>query len=39
MPYIDGFVLAVPMANKSVYEQHAEAAAAVFRKNDLRALR
>ncbi|GAA0569411.1 DUF1428 domain-containing protein [Caenispirillum bisanense] len=33
MTYVDGFVLAVPTANKEVYRQHAEAAAAVFREH------
>jgi uncharacterized protein YbaA (DUF1428 family) len=29
--YVDGFVLAVPTANKESYRRHAEEAAAVFR--------
>jgi uncharacterized protein YbaA (DUF1428 family) len=32
MPYVDGFVLAVPTANKEIYKQHAEAAAIVFKE-------
>jgi uncharacterized protein YbaA (DUF1428 family) len=31
MSYVDGFVLAVPTVNKSVYKQYAEAAAIVFK--------
>jgi uncharacterized protein YbaA (DUF1428 family) len=31
MPYVDGFVAAVPTANKAAYKQHAEDAAVVFR--------
>lgn len=27
MPYVDGFVIAVPTANKEVYKQYAEDAA------------
>jgi uncharacterized protein YbaA (DUF1428 family) len=30
MPYVDGFVLAVPTANKEAYRRHAETGAAVF---------
>jgi uncharacterized protein YbaA (DUF1428 family) len=33
MTYVDGFVLAVPTANKERYRQHAEAAAAVFKEH------
>jgi uncharacterized protein YbaA (DUF1428 family) len=32
MPYIDGFVAAVPTANRDVYTKHAEAAAVVFKE-------
>lgn len=32
MPYIDGFVSAVPTANKDIYISHAREAAAVFRE-------
>jgi uncharacterized protein YbaA (DUF1428 family) len=32
MPYVDGFVVAVPTANKEIYKQHAEAAAIVFKE-------
>jgi uncharacterized protein YbaA (DUF1428 family) len=32
MPYVDGFVLAVPTANKEVYRQYAESAAIVFKE-------
>jgi uncharacterized protein YbaA (DUF1428 family) len=32
MSYIDGFVAAVPTANKELYKQHAKAAAAVFKE-------
>ncbi len=31
MPYIDGFVAAVPTANKEVYRKHAREAAAYFK--------
>jgi len=31
MNYIDGFVAAVPTANREAYRQHAEAAAIVFK--------
>lgn len=33
MEYIDGFVVAVPKANKDKYIQHAREAAAVFREH------
>ncbi|WP_341504191.1 DUF1428 domain-containing protein [Gallaecimonas sp. GXIMD4217] len=32
MSYIDGFVLAVPTANKEVYRQHAQSWAAIFKE-------
>lgn len=32
MSYVDGFVLAVPTANKETYRKHAEAAAEVFKE-------
>jgi uncharacterized protein YbaA (DUF1428 family) len=32
MGYIDGFVAAVPTANRDLYRKHAEAAAAVFKE-------
>lgn len=32
MPYVDGFVAAVPVANRDAYRKHAEAAAAVFKE-------
>ena len=32
MPYIDGYVVAVPTANKEIYRKHAEAAAVVFKE-------
>jgi uncharacterized protein YbaA (DUF1428 family) len=32
MSYVDGFVAAVPTANKEVYKQHAKAAAVVFKE-------
>ncbi|MNF27844.1 hypothetical protein D3C84_85060 [compost metagenome] len=32
MSYVDGFVLAVPTANKEIYRKHAEAAGAVFKE-------
>ena len=32
MTYVDGFVAAVPTANKEAYRKHAEAAAAVFKE-------
>ena len=33
MSYVDGFVAAVPTANREAYKRHAEAAAAVFREH------
>jgi uncharacterized protein YbaA (DUF1428 family) len=33
MPYIDGFVAAVPTANKAAYKKHAEDAAVVFKQH------
>ena len=33
MAYIDGFVLAVPTANKEIYRKHAETAAHVFKEH------
>lgn len=33
MAYIDGFVCAVPTANREKYRQHAEVAAAVFKEH------
>ena len=33
MHYVDGFVAAVPTANKEKYREHAEAAAGVFREH------
>jgi len=32
MPYVDGFVAAVPTANRDVYRKHAQAAAIVFKE-------
>jgi len=32
MPYVDGFVAAVPTANREIYRKHAAAAAAVFKE-------
>ena len=32
MTYVDGFVAAVPTANRETYRKHAEAAAAVFKE-------
>jgi len=32
MPYVDGFVVAVPTANKDAYIKHAELTAAVFKE-------
>ena len=32
MSYVDGFVAAVPTANKEAYRRHAQAAAAVFKE-------
>jgi uncharacterized protein YbaA (DUF1428 family) len=33
MNYVDGFVVAVPTANRDNYVRHAQAAAAVFKEN------
>ena len=33
MTYVDGFVAAVPTANRGIYRKHAEAAAAVFKEH------
>lgn len=33
MPYVDGFVAAVPTANREAYRRHAEAAAEVFKEH------
>lgn len=33
MSYVDGFVAAVPTANKEIYQQHALAAAVVFKEH------
>jgi uncharacterized protein YbaA (DUF1428 family) len=33
MAYVDGFVLAVPKANRDVYKRHAEQAAVMFREH------
>ena len=33
IPYVDGFVLAVPSANREVYRQYAQDAAAVFKEH------
>src|SRR3954447_19716107 len=33
MAYVDGFVLAVPKANRDVYRQHSEEAAVLFREH------
>jgi len=33
MPYIDGFVAAVPTANRAAYKKHAEDAAVVFKEH------
>ena len=33
MPYVDGFVAAVPTANRELYRKHAEAAAVVFKEH------
>jgi uncharacterized protein YbaA (DUF1428 family) len=33
MAYVDGFVLAVPKANREVYRKHAEEAAILFREH------
>lgn len=32
MSYVDGFVVAVPTANKAVYQKHAENAAQIFKE-------
>lgn len=33
MDYVDGFVAAVPTANREIYRQHAERAAVVFKEH------
>jgi uncharacterized protein YbaA (DUF1428 family) len=33
MAYVDGFVAAVPTANREIYKTHAEAAAVVFKEH------
>lgn len=33
MTYVDGFIAAVPTANRDAYRKHAEAAAAVFKEH------
>jgi uncharacterized protein YbaA (DUF1428 family) len=33
MAYVDGFVLAVPTANRELYTKHADVAAQVFKEN------
>lgn len=33
MAYVDGFVLAVPKANRDVYKRHAEEAAVLFKEH------
>ena len=33
MTYVDGFVAAVPTANREMYKKHAEAAAVVFKEH------
>jgi uncharacterized protein YbaA (DUF1428 family) len=33
MTYVDGFIAAVPTANRNAYKNHAEAAAVVFKEN------
>lgn len=33
MTYVDGFMAAVPTANKAAYREHAETAAALFREH------
>lgn len=33
MTYVDGFVAAVPTANREIYRNHAEAAGAVFKEH------
>ncbi|NQD91879.1 DUF1428 domain-containing protein [Pseudomonas sp. CrR25] len=32
MTYVDGFVVAVPTANRALYQRHAQSAAAVFKE-------
>ena len=38
MTYADGFVAAVPTANKDAYRKHAEAAAVVFKEHGVLSL-
>src|ERR1700740_2794254 len=33
MPYVDGFVAAVPIANREIYKKHAEIAAVVVKEH------
>src|SRR5215831_17193044 len=33
MPYVDGFIAAVPTTNREAYKKHAEAAAAAFKEH------
>ena len=33
MTYVDGFVAAVPTANREIYKDHAETAAAIFKEH------
>jgi uncharacterized protein YbaA (DUF1428 family) len=33
MPYVDGFIIAVPTVNKEKYKKHAEEAAVVFKEH------
>ena len=33
MTYVDGFIAAVPTANREIYKKHAEAAAVVFKEH------
>jgi uncharacterized protein YbaA (DUF1428 family) len=33
MSYVDGFIAAVPTANREKFKQHAESAAAIFKEN------
>jgi len=33
MTYVDGFVAAVPTANREIYKKHAEAAAVVLKEH------
>ena len=33
MTYVDGFVAAVPTANREIYKKHAEAAAVIFKEH------